>query len=562
MRTILMVSTVFICYFGRSQTLLVSTVSEFDDAVNSVSPGGEIVLKDGVWENVSLELTTSGLEGDSITLRAESPGGVMLTGNSTVEIAGDYLIVRDLDFNGGATSGDAVVSFRRSSSQVANHSRLTNCRILNYNPATDATEYKWISLYGEHNRVDHCNFEGKNHEGALLVVWLSGTANFHRIDHNYFANIPELGRNGAETIRIGTSTNSMTESRTIVEHNVFEACDGEIEIISNKSGFNIYRNNTFRDSEGTLTLRHGNDCEVYGNFFFGSNKRSGGVRIIGERHKVFNNYFEGLQGDGFRAALSITNGVPDSPLNRYFQVKDAQVVHNTFVNCKEPIAIGEGKSDELSLPPIDCIIANNAIDQTSGSKAITYTDVPLNFTYSSNYINGTVGITSDGIVNEDPELEVSEGFWRPEETSPLIDNAETAFSFVASDIEGQGRDAQPDIGSDEVASGVVTYVPLTGDDVGFDWTSDPIEDPLGTPSDYELRLTAIKDSIVVLGSTSSQFPLRLQLFDMNGKKVFDQTMVTDRILLNNSNSGMFLAILMDTVSGEVVSKMKLVIGTE
>ena len=157
---------------------------------------------------------------------------------------------------------------------------------------------------------------------------------------------PYFGANGAETIRIGTSDWSMYNSNCIVEYNYFEECDGEIETISNKSCENIYRYNTFYKSAGTLTLRHGNRCDVYGNYFFGANKEStGGVRIIGENHKVWNNYFANLTGGGYWSALSMVNGVPDSPLNRYFQVKNAVVAFNTFVNNSDNLDIGTGKND-------------------------------------------------------------------------------------------------------------------------------------------------------------------------------------------------------------------------
>ena len=73
------------------------------------------------------------------------------------------------------------------------------------------------------------------------------------------------GENGGETMRLGYSYQSMFVSRTTVEDNLFTQCDGEIEIISSKSCENVYRHNTFRDCEGTLTLRHGNRCVVDGN---------------------------------------------------------------------------------------------------------------------------------------------------------------------------------------------------------------------------------------------------------------------------------------------------------
>ncbi|MTI40097.1 polysaccharide lyase 6 family protein [Fulvivirga lutimaris] len=542
----------------NAQNFFVTNVGEFDVAVEQVEPGGKIVLANGVWDDVHIGFFANGVEGDSITIMAETPGEVIFTGTSKIELAGNYLIVKDLDFNEGYSSGDAVISFRRNSNDVANHSRVTNCRIINYNPETDATEYKWVSLYGEHNRVDHSHFEGKNHEGALLVVWLSGSANHHRIDHNYFANIPELGRNGAETIRIGTSDNSMTESRTTVEYNMFESCDGEIEIVSNKSGFNVYRYNTFRDNEGTLTLRHGNDCEVYGNFFFGGDKSSGGVRIIGERHKVYNNYFQGLKGDGFRAAICMTNGVPDSPLNRYFQVKNAEVVHNTIVNCKEPIAIGEGKSDELSLPPINSTIANNLIDKTIGGKAITYTDTPINMEYLSNYINGTVGISATGIINEDPLIVEEEVIFRPASESPVINNATGNFEYVIQDIDGQNRDNSPDVGCDEKSSLTIVNKPLFKEDVGFDWSVDDSITSIEESSQSNIFISSNRNEVIVHGISYEQFPVRLMLYDTTGKRVYDNQVSGDTVRVEDYK-GVLIAIILDG-SNQILAKSKVILS--
>jgi poly(beta-D-mannuronate) lyase len=56
------------------------------------------------------------------------------------------------------------------------------------------------------------------------------------------------------------------------------------------------------------------------------------VRIIGENHKVYNNYFENLRGTGYRAALCLVRGKENSALNEYFQVKNAFVAFNTIVN--------------------------------------------------------------------------------------------------------------------------------------------------------------------------------------------------------------------------------------
>lgn len=457
----------------------VSSASELNGIVSSLVPGDTVIMANGTWTNQQVIFDAFGNENDSIVLKAETPGHVILTGTSTLRIRGKYLKVDGLRFEGGYSADDGVIEFRSGSSKAYN-SRLTNTSVVNYNPSNSTNDYKWVSIYGQNNRVDHCYFEGKEHNGATLVVWVTpaSSPNYHRIDHNYFAYRKDLGRNGGETIRIGDSGNSIYNSNSIIEYNYFEHCDGEIEIISNKSDDNIYRYNTFFESAGTLTLRHGDSCSVYGNFFFGNNKaRTGGVRIIGAGHKVYNNYFENLQGGqgDWRAALTMMNGVPDSPLNRYFQVEYAEVMFNTLVNCYSPFLIGAGANSELSLPPKDCLIANNAV--YTDQQVITYDDTPINMTYDGNVMMGSsLGIDPQfGIKWTDPLLEIApDSLYRPATGSPLIDSASGNYSYVDIDMDGQPREVNKDVGADEISVQPRTIYPVTAADVGPSWLGNSV----------------------------------------------------------------------------------------
>jgi hypothetical protein len=85
--------------------------------------------------------------------------------------------------------------------------------------------------------------------------------------------------------------------------------------------------------------------------------------VIGENHVVKNNYFSGLKGfkDKFRAPLTVVNGVENSPLNGYFQVKNLSISGNQFVNCEGPaIRFGSGRRDAL-LVPTGIVMENNFI---------------------------------------------------------------------------------------------------------------------------------------------------------------------------------------------------------
>ncbi|MCX6142449.1 MAG: T9SS type A sorting domain-containing protein [Ignavibacteriales bacterium] len=447
----------------------VSTPAQITEAMASVRPGDTLTMTNGNWKNALIVFQAIGTKAAPILLRAETYGGVILSGSSNLKICGRNLVVDGLLFRDGSSPSGDVIEFRGPAGE-SDSCRLTNSSIIEYNPADSTKDNKWVSLYGTYNRVDHCYLKGKRNSGTTLVVWLSAKPNYHQIDHNYFANRPVLyGWNGGETIRVGTSDWSMYDSFTIVEYNLFEECNGEIETISSKSCGNIYRYNTFVSCQGTLTLRHGNRCTVEGNFFFGNRApNSGGIRIIGEDHKVFNNYVSGTDGSSLKSALTIMNGVPNSPLDRYFQVKRAMVVFNTFVDNSHTLNLGGGKDSEVSLPPLDCVIANNIVQGTS-APLITLTDVPVNMTWQGNIFYGTsLGMTQpQGITVVNPQISLfADGLWRPAASSPAVDAAVGSFPYVTIDMDGHVRTGQFDIGADELSAAPVILRPLTKRDVG------------------------------------------------------------------------------------------------
>lgn len=476
----------------------VSNVDQLHDAAAAAAPGDVIVMANGTWSDADILFETNGAEGDSVRLEAETRGHVILSGRSKLRIGGDYLVVDGLRFEGGGLpDGSHVIQFRGDDNDT-NHSRLTQTSIIDYNPENWRDEGKWVSLYGTHNRVDHSYFAGKTHDGATVVVWLDDNPNHHRIDHNFFGPRPLLGKNGGESIRIGTSHWSMSDSETLVEHNLFYRNDGEHEIISNKSGKNVYRHNTFLESQGTLTLRHGNEALVAGNFFIGNGVRNtGGSRLIGERHRVINNYYENLTGTEFKGALPVVNGIPNSPLNRYFQVKDAVVAFNTFVNCKYTFVIGAGVSEEATLPPENLTIANNVVQTDSREPVITIRAEPIDPQWEGNVFAGSsLGLpqTPDGIMMADPMLRPAGAIWRPSANSPVYGGAAGGCGWVDEDVDGQRRPPEPrDAGADARSEMPIVYHPLSPSDVGPSWLHVSLEEPFRPSSTRDIPNTLILD---------------------------------------------------------------------
>jgi len=341
-------------------------VTDADSLANAVSlakPGDNLILREGEWRDVKIEFSGKGKPTAPIMLKAANPGKTIISGNSTLRIGGEHLVVEGLCFQDPNTSVSDLIQFRKDSKRLASNCRMTNCSVTSSLAADSVHESRWVGIYGTSNRVDHCRFQGKSGKGTTFVVWLAnGSEGNHQIDHNYFGPREALGENGGETIRIGDSKNSMLDGKCVVEKNLFEKCNGEAECISNKSCANIYRDNSFIEVSGTITLRHGNRCLVERNVFLGNDARgTGGIRIIGEDHVVSGNYLERLTGDDGRSAICLMMGIPQSPANRYFQVQRARIEGNTIVDCKHSILIGLSDDEKSTLAPVETVFIGNQV---------------------------------------------------------------------------------------------------------------------------------------------------------------------------------------------------------
>ncbi len=377
----------------QSNNIIVNNISEFNAATAAMSPGDNIILANGVWTDAELVLQGQGTPDNPITLRAEEKGQVFLEGESNLRISGQHIIVEGLVFRNGHTPTGSVISYRTSKSSLCNNCRVTECVIDDYNPSERFESDYWVDIYGKNNRFDHNYLVGKRNRGVTLAVRLQteeSRENYHRIDHNYFGYRPTLGSNGGETLRVGTSHHSLTNSNTTVEDNYFETCSGELEIISSKSCQNTFRNNTFYECQGTLTMRHGNETVVNNNYFFGNRKpNTGGIRIINESQTVTNNYCQGLTGSRFKGALVIMNGVPNSPINRYFPVINSKASNNMLIDC-DHVQLCAGSDAERSAPPTNTQMTSNIFYNTQKDDVFTVYDDISGISFEDNILSENI----------------------------------------------------------------------------------------------------------------------------------------------------------------------------
>ena len=369
---------------------LVDDQTAYEKALKKVTAGDNIVLSNGTWNNFEILFKAEGSKQKPITLKAQTKGKVFLTGQSNLRLSGKHLVVSGLVFKDGYTPSSAVIAFRSNKENLAYHSRVTEVVIDNFNNPDKRESDYWVAIYGQYNRFDHNYLTGKRNKGVTVAVRLdtkSSQENHHQIDHNYFGPRPILGSNGGETLRIGTSHYSLSNSFTVVENNYFDRCDGEVEIISVKSGQNKIRNNVFFESRGTLTLRHGNGNVIEENVFLGNGvDHTGGIRVINSDQVIRNNYLEGLTGYRFGSGFTVMNGVPNSSINRYHQVDNALVENNSLINVKH-IQLAAGSDAERSAVPINSKIQNNLIFNDDGQQPFTLFDDVSGITFKGNVAN-------------------------------------------------------------------------------------------------------------------------------------------------------------------------------
>src|SRR4051794_31833916 len=118
----LLLATSAACVFAKDTT--VDSADQLKTTIRDAQPGDVILLKDGTYNDADIKFYASGAEDKPITLRAQTPGEVVLTGQSRLHIAGKYLVVDGLSFRDGYVTSDHVIVFRGDEENGATHCRL------------------------------------------------------------------------------------------------------------------------------------------------------------------------------------------------------------------------------------------------------------------------------------------------------------------------------------------------------------------------------------------------------------------------------------------------------
>jgi poly(beta-D-mannuronate) lyase len=431
------------------RTVKVATSAALATAVGGAIAGDCIVLADGDYTFPTIK--AKGTSTAPIVISAANLLKATVSAGPLTYDGAAYAVVSGIAWSGGPVKMNNC-----------DHCRLSRSRLQVIEPSTGTD---WVTVSGTSNfcRIDHNDLGPKLVIGNMIMLSGSGSQVVQntRIDHNFFHDVMGGGGNGWETIRAGLSGWTFSIAHTIIELNLFLHTTGDPETISIKSSENTIRYNTMRASQGEFTLRHGNRSSVYGNYILGDGvSGAGGIRVLGQDHKLWDNYIQGVDGAG----IFLEGGESDDTtgmLTDHKQVYRAQVVFNTIVNAR---GISVGGSHPLE--PVDCTIAYNILQGTGGTVLNEVTGT-TGSVYKGNIVwNGSTAIGgTDAIRKIDPKLVKVGEVWKLGGTSPAIDSAASTFTFVTDDFEGQAR-STPDVGADEFSTATPARHMLGQPDVG------------------------------------------------------------------------------------------------
>jgi len=370
-------------FLSKAGTIKVKTAGELEKAATTAKPGDEIVISNGTYSNWETTINTKGTERKPIIIRAESNEGVRFTGEVSkpvFKLTGSYTVVSGLIFQECTLLKEDKTGGLLIDLNGTNHCRVTNCTFIKNTVKGQFMPLVIVSGNGESNRVDHCHFISNINNQELQVKITAKEVPLHTlIDHNEFRDKPGVTwkvYNGGECVQIGQDPVLLgtQQAYSIVRDNRFIHCDGEPEVISNKSSGNHYIHNYFEDCKGELVMRGGHDCVIDSNTIKGG---IGGIRVNGSHHTITNNIISGVP-TGIRLMYGMAKGKTETGF--YIAPTNCTIKNNEISNATIGILIGDSKNADWTgkfdttkypsrtqqdVPPSDNMIEDNKITLTT-----------------------------------------------------------------------------------------------------------------------------------------------------------------------------------------------------
>ncbi|ARS38337.1 hypothetical protein CA265_00980 [Sphingobacteriaceae bacterium GW460-11-11-14-LB5] len=356
-----------------AKVYLISSEKELKAIESILVPGDEVEIKNGNYNNWAIAISAKGSLAKPIIIRAEKSGLVTFSGSITkpvFKISGDYIFIKGINFKNAVLSKTGVLIELNTS----NNCRISGCNFSANQVQSQFTPLVIVSGNGSNNVIDGCSFVANvDNQDVQVKITKESYPKFTLIENNIFSDKVKVSwpnGNGGECIQVGQDPVLLGNQRpeSTVHKNRFIHCNGENEVISNKSSGNKYLNNYFEDNDGELVMRGGHNCVIADNTFKGG---TGGIRINGTGHMVINNKIDGIQ-TAIRLMYGMAKGKEE--IGFYIAASNCTIKNNTLSNATTGILIGDSKDADWtgkfdikrypspvmqSVAPFDNIIGEN-----------------------------------------------------------------------------------------------------------------------------------------------------------------------------------------------------------
>lgn len=338
-----------LCIFSLSSAVAtsypVSSEKEFKEITPRLVPGDEVIIKNGNYSNWSIEIAANGTAKAPIIIRAEEEGKVFFSGdaNQTLfKLTGSYLVLKGISFvKCTLLKSTAIVILNHT-----NYCSLTKCVFISNTAKVQFTPLVVVSGNGNANQISNNRFTANvdNQDVQVKITKESSPLNT-LVENNLFENKAKVSwknGNGGECVQVGQDPVLLggIESKTTVRFNRFMRCNGEAEVVSNKSSNNTYSKNYFEGNDGELVMRGGHDCLIDRNTFNGG---SGGIRVNGTGHTISNNQISNIK-TAIRLMYGMAKG--KTTIGFYIAASKCIIKNNRIVNANIGILVGDSKDED------------------------------------------------------------------------------------------------------------------------------------------------------------------------------------------------------------------------
>ena len=339
---LLFIAFMFFSHSVCATRYTINSEKQFEEISSKLTAGDEVIIKEGTYTNWSIEITAKGTANAPIIIRSENEGKVLFTGdvNQTLfKLSGTYLILKGINFKNCSLGKSSALIVLNN----ADYCSVTRCSFGTNTAKVQFTPLIVISGKGSDNLINNCLFSSNVDNQDVQVKITKETSPLNTIiENNIFENKAKVSwknGNGGECVQVGQDPILLGAmvSKTTVRFNRFIRCNGEPEVISNKSSGNSYLKNYFEDNDGELVMRGGHDCLIDGNTFKGG---SGGIRVNGTGHTIINNEISNIK-TAIRLMYGMAKGKTETGF--YIAASGCILKNNKINQANIGILVGDSK---------------------------------------------------------------------------------------------------------------------------------------------------------------------------------------------------------------------------